>query len=188
MTAAEKYSQLSEAQKAEVDTHKKDRWTKHQEHMRKWWANLDPEQRAVQVAKMKASRRLGKKERPGHSRGEAHYRARLTEEIVRQIHASVLPAKETAAKFGVLETSVRDIWRGFSWKHLGLPVIERKDNRRKDPKDKVAPPRPLLTLEQKEEIKARPWEDTKELAARMGVHWMAVASHRQRLGRNKGFK
>jgi hypothetical protein len=52
--------------------------------------------------------------------GEAHGRAKLTEEQVRQIFADSRSAKLVAADFGIHRNKVYEIRSGIAWKHLGL--------------------------------------------------------------------
>lgn len=56
--------------------------------------------------------------RPGVSKGEAHGRAKLTDERVREIRSSTGPSRITAEKYGISGRQVRDIRARKAWKHL----------------------------------------------------------------------
>jgi hypothetical protein len=50
--------------------------------------------------------------------GERHGRARLTEEDVRAIRTSLLPARELARRYGISPGAVQHILKRRSWKHI----------------------------------------------------------------------
>lgn len=160
------------------------------ERKRQWWANMTPEQREAECAKIREALKRPPRVRPGPKKGEDHSRAKLTEEAVRKIHADMRVAQDVAADYGVSVTIIRLIWNGKIWKHLGLPKLERVDRRKRrvveQAEEKPRLP-PSLTEEQKLAIIASPFEDTKALAERLGVHWMFVATFRQKRLK-KGFR
>jgi len=58
--------------------------------------------------------------------GERHHRAKLTESIVREIHARRVAGESSEAlsvEFSVSVTTVHEIAAGQAWKDLGLPNI-----------------------------------------------------------------
>lgn len=148
---------------------------------RNWWENLTPEEKAAHAARVSAGKKARvKKVAPGKAKGESHYRSKLTEALVREIHKSPLSSRKVSEKYGISISVVQNIWRGTAWKHLGLGRSTRPDLRVKDEIAAANPAEPLLTNDQKEEISANPWMDTRELAKQLGVHWMVVATFRQR--------
>jgi len=62
------------------------------------------------------------------ARGENAGNAHLTEDEVRLIAAAQGTQTAVAARFGVSRTAIKDIWRGATWRHLGLPVRARRTN------------------------------------------------------------
>lgn len=57
--------------------------------------------------------------------GEKNGARRLTESVVRKIHASQMSIPNVAKKFGVSKGTVSGIRSGLLWKSLGLPHIKR---------------------------------------------------------------
>jgi hypothetical protein len=57
-----------------------------------------------------------------HPKGESHYRAKLTEDDVREIRRLYATGnfsyQELALKFGVVKTTIIDIVRRKTWKHI----------------------------------------------------------------------
>jgi hypothetical protein len=51
-------------------------------------------------------------------KGERHHSARLTTDLVHEIHASTEAARGLAKRLGVGRSTVRDIRRGITWKHV----------------------------------------------------------------------
>jgi hypothetical protein len=70
-----------------------------------------------QVSNM-ADKMAKKRHRYGVSRGAAHGRTKLTDEQVKEIRATVGPARLLAAKFGISMSSVQMIRSGQTWRHL----------------------------------------------------------------------
>lgn len=58
------------------------------------------------------------KGRQTRMRGERHGRAKLTDELVREIRASALPQHILAKRYGVNQSSICDVKRGKSWRHV----------------------------------------------------------------------
>lgn len=181
MKVAEKIARFTPERKAQYDQYRAELRERRRERMRRAWAEMTPEQRAERCAKISKARKQPTKVRPGKKVGEAHPRSKLTEAQVRAIHADKRPAKEVAADYGVSVIVVRYIWRGYSWAHLGLPLVDRKDYRRREG---ARPPKPapvrLLTDAQELEIDNSPWLDSHELAEKLGVSWFVVATYCQK--------
>ncbi len=55
------------------------------------------------------------------SRGEAHFRAKLTDAAVVDIRTSILTARELGARYGVSERVVLYARSGKTWKHVAAP-------------------------------------------------------------------
>jgi hypothetical protein len=150
------------------------------QNAQRFWNAMTPEQRVAhnqKVSEGKRNKGLPKTPGPGWRKGERHYLSKLTEAQVREIYASPDVAEVVAEKYGIDVSSVRCIWRRETWKHLDLPHVERKDRRRSDkPRPPKAPPR--ISKELREEVLACPYEDTRELAKRLGMHWFDVATIR----------
>jgi len=149
--------------------------------MKKWWASLTPEQHAEQVLKIRVNRQNRvKREKPGHIRGERHYRAKLTEVQVREINISQEPPAEIAVRYGVTVKVIRAIWTGKTWQHLQLPRVEHLDRRTKPESDKKPKIKaePRISKEMRKQVLACPLEDTRQLAERLGMHWFDVATIR----------
>lgn len=178
MRAADRYARLTPEQKRRVDEYKAELLQQNRERQTAFWANMTPEQREAYCAKLRVKKnsRVGR----GKAKGATHYRAVLTEEKVRAIHADMRAAWDVAEAHGVTVDHVRKIWNGKVWAHLGLPKLQRKDHRVRE-KIKVEPPPPLLTPEHKEVIMQNPYMDTRVLAEKIDVHWMVVATYRQKL-------
>ena len=50
--------------------------------------------------------------------GNRNGAARLTPDVVREIRRSLYSSRETARRFGVGASTVRDVWRGKTWSHV----------------------------------------------------------------------
>ena len=58
------------------------------------------------------------KGRANVSKGEEHYCAKLTEDIVREIRASSLTNTELSEMYGVHRRTISDARRGKTWRHI----------------------------------------------------------------------
>jgi hypothetical protein len=186
LNAAQRYARLSPEDKAKADAARQERNAARGKLIRQWWASLTPEQKTAQSRKI-SSGKLNPVAKPGKKKGENSHLSKLTEETVRAIHADMRAAKVIAAEYGIDPGTVRKIWKGLIWSHLNLPILERPSYQVKSRKVPAPKMEPLLSDDQKIEIQANPWVGTKELAASMGVHWMAVATYRHVLAK-KGLR
>ena len=154
------------------------------EKMKAWWASRTEEQRREIGRKVVEGRaNPPQKVLTGPVCGVNHKDAKLTDDKVREIYFSDDKPADLAARYGVSLSTVQKILDRKIWKHLRLPDRPRIDRRYKTgqkPATPKAPPPPVLTPEQKEAILASPYLDTRKLADQLGVHWMAVATFRNK--------
>lgn len=151
------------------------------ERMKKRWATMTDEERSAQIAKAHEGRANPKPKVAVNKPGE--HNRKLTEDQVCQIWHFRGSRKEAAEMFGVSVATVVRIWKRETWSYLDLPLVKRRDYRRKTKKVVKLTPEslpPLLTADQEAAILSMKFEDTKTVADKLGIHWMLVATFRRR--------